>query len=136
DNPLGTIAIRFPNPFLVYLHDTPSKRIFARAHRQVSSGCVRVERPMELAGLLIEDGSDADAERAAQLMEAWETANFYLTRPIPILLGYWTADVAGDGSLLLRPDIYERDGRIARALAARPITAHSPLQCMEAGDPS
>lgn len=136
DNPLGTVAIRFPNPFLVYLHDTPSKRIFERARRQVSSGCVRVERPMELAGLLIEDGSDADTEHGAQLLEMGETANFYLTRPIPILLGYWTADVAGDGSLRFRPDIYERDGRIARALAERPITAHSPLPCMEAGDPS
>lgn len=135
-NPLGRIAIRFPNPFLVYLHDTPSKETFERPRRAVSSGCVRVEDPVELARLLIGDGSDTGAEHVARLLDEGETANFYLTRPVPILLGYWTADVAGDGSLRFRPDIYGRDARIARALAERPRSARSPLQCPDGGDPS
>ncbi|TVP90812.1 MAG: peptidoglycan-binding protein [Thioalkalivibrio sp.] len=141
ENPLGRLAIRFPNPFLVYLHDTPSKGIFERVRRQVSSGCVRVEHPVELARLLIEDGSDTDADQLKKILDDGETENFYLTRPIPILLAYWTADVAADGSLLFRPDTYGRDDRIARALAERalverPLTARSPLQCMNAGAPS
>jgi len=135
-NPLGRIAIRFPNPFLVYLHDTPSKEIFERARRAVSSGCVRVEHPMALARLLVDDGSDAGADEVGRLLDEGETSNFYLARPVPILLGYWTADVAADGSLLFRPDIYDRDGRVARALAEQPLTARSPFQCTNAGDPS
>lgn len=116
-NALGRVAIRFPNPFHVYLHDTPSQAIFQLADRGVSSGCVRVERPMELADLLIEDGSDAGPERAAGLAADGRTRDFYLARPIPILVAYWTADVGDDGRVVFRPDRYGRDPGIARALA-------------------
>ncbi len=135
-NALGRVAVRFPNPFHVYLHDTPSQRIFERPHRQVSSGCVRVERPMELVDLLIEDGSDAGPERAAELVAEGKTSNFYLTRPIPILVGYWTADVTDAGSVVFRPDIYAQDEAIARALREPAVTAQSPLHCGNAGDAS
>lgn len=135
-NALGRVAIRFPNPFHVYLHDTPSQRIFERPQRQVSSGCVRVERPMELVDLLIEDGSDAGPERAAELVAAGKTSNFYLTRPVPILVGYWTADVTADGNVVFRPDIYAQDEAIARALGENAVTAWSPRHCDAAGDPS
>lgn len=135
-NALGRVAIRFPNPFNVYLHDTPSQRIFERPQRQVSSGCVRVERPMELVDLLIEDGSDAGPERAAELVAEGKTRNFYLTRPVPILVGYWTADVTADGNVVFRPDIYAQDEAIARALEQRAVTAWSPRHCADPGDAS
>jgi len=135
-NALGRVAIRFPNPFHVYLHDTPSQRIFERPQRQVSSGCVRVERPMELVDLLIEDGSDAGPERAAELVAEGKTRNFYLTRPVPILVGYWTADVTADGNVVFRPDIYAQDEAIARALGQRAVTAQSPRHCADPGDAS
>jgi len=135
-NALGQVAIRFANPFHVYLHDTPSQGIFERARRQVSSGCVRVERPMELVDLLIEDGSDAGPERAAELVAKKKTENFYLTRPVPILIGYWTADVAADGSVVFRPDIYGRDDRIAEALSRPALEARLPFGCAEDGEPS
>lgn len=121
-NALGRVAFRFPNPFHVYLHDTPNQMIFERAHRQVSSGCVRVERPMELVDLLAEDGSEVDREHVAELQAAGGTRNFHLPRPIPIRIAYWTADVAADGSVSLRPDIYGRDPRIAQALS-EPVLA-------------
>lgn len=116
-NALGRVAIRFPNPFLVYLHDTPSQQGFAEDRRAFSSGCVRVERTMELVNLLIEEGSDAAAEHVAALVDSGRTTNLHLERPVPIRMAYWTADTADDGSLVFRPDIYDHDARIAQAFA-------------------
>lgn len=125
-NALGLVAIRFPNPFHVYLHDTPSQRHFAADRRAVSSGCVRVERPMELVDLLMADGSDAGAGHAGRLVAEHRTRNFHLARPVPILLAYWTADADADGNVRFRPDIYRSDERVARALAEQAMAAGSP----------
>jgi murein L,D-transpeptidase YcbB/YkuD len=129
-NALGRVAIRFPNPFHVYLHDTPSQRHFAADRRAVSSGCVRVERPMELVDLLMADGSDAGPGLAERLVAEKRTRNFHLDRPVPILLAYWTADVDSDGNIRFRPDIYRNDERVARALAEQTMAARSlPTLC-------
>ncbi|WP_296755067.1 L,D-transpeptidase family protein [Thioalkalivibrio sp.] len=126
DNALGRVAIRFPNPFLVYLHDTPSQRHFAADRRALSSGCVRVERPMELVDLLMADGSDAGPDHAGRLVAEDRTRNFHLARPVPILLAYWTVDADADGNVRFRPDIYRSDERVARALAEQTVAARSP----------
>ncbi|MFO8005672.1 murein L,D-transpeptidase, partial [Thioalkalivibrio sp.] len=125
ENALGRVAFRFPNPFHVYLHDTPSQGRFASDRRAVSSGCVRVERPLELVDLLIEDGSDAGPDHAERLVAGGQTRNFHLTRPIPILLAYWTADVDAQGNVRFRPDIYHSDQRLAKALAEQAMTARA-----------
>lgn len=125
-NALGRVAIRFPNPFYVYLHDTPSQRHFAADRRAVSSGCVRVERPMELVALLMADGSDAGPGHAERLVAGKRTQNFHLARPVPILLAYWTADADSDGNVRFRPDIYRSDERVARALAEQTVAARAP----------
>lgn len=130
ENALGRVAFRFPNPFHVYLHDTPSQWRFASDRRAVSSGCVRVERPMELVTLLLEDGSDAGSDDAAKLVAEQRTRNFHLTRSIPILLAYWTADVDAEGNVWFRPDIYRSDEPVARALAEQSVVARSmPTPC-------
>jgi murein L,D-transpeptidase YcbB/YkuD len=130
DNALGRVAIRFPNPFLVYLHDTPSQRHFAADRRAVSSGCVRVERPMELVDLLMAEGSDAGPGDAERLVDEARTQNFHLARPIPIILAYWTADADADGNVRFRPDIYRSDERVAAALAEQTLAARSlPPHC-------
>jgi murein L,D-transpeptidase YcbB/YkuD len=126
DNALGRVAIRFPNPFHVYLHDTPSQRHFAADRRAVSSGCVRVERPMELVDLLMADGSDAGPGHAERLVAENRTRSFHLARPVPILLAYWTADADADGNVRFRPDIYRSDERVAWALAEQTMAARSP----------
>ena len=126
DNALGRVAIRFPNPFHVYLHDTPSQRHFAAERRAVSSGCVRVERPMELVDLLMADGSDAGPGHAERLVAENRTRSFHLARPVPILLAYWTADADADGNVRFRPDIYRSDERVAWALAEQTMAARSP----------
>ncbi len=117
-NPLGQIAIRFSNPFSVYLHDTPSQHLFAKETRTLSSGCVRVERAMQLTDLLLEGASPAERQRFEELLASGKTRNMNLPRPVPILLAYWTAQVDDSGQLTFRPDIYGHDEKILAALNA------------------
>lgn len=115
-NPLGRVAIRFPNPFAVYLHDTPSQRLFASAQRTFSSGCVRVEGAMSLVDQFIAVASDYRPDYIDQVVASGRTGNIRLTTPIPLLMDYWTADLGEDGHVVLRPDIYRRDDKLAAAL--------------------
>lgn len=112
-NPLGQVAIRFPNPFSVYLHDTPSQQLFAKGPRAFSSGCVRVEAVMQLVDLLL---TPAERERVTSLLASGRTHEFRLSTPLPIILAYWTAEVDGAGQLLYAPDIYARDQALLAAL--------------------
>lgn len=115
-NPLGQVAIRFANPFSVYLHDTPSQQLFARESRTLSSGCVRVEKAMQLTDLLLTGASPAERRRIDEILASGETRNVNLPRPVPILLAYWTAQVDDSGRLNFRPDIYAHDAQILAAL--------------------
>ncbi|MCQ4347926.1 L,D-transpeptidase family protein [Pseudomonas stutzeri] len=120
-NPLGRVAIRFPNPFSVYLHDTPSQYLFDRLPRVFSSGCVRVEQVMRLLDFLLEEASPSQRARFEEQLASGVTRDFGLPRPMPILLAYWTAEADADGRLRFRPDIYRHDPRILAALdAVRP----------------
>ena len=112
-NPLGQVALRFPNPFSVYLHDTPSQQLFGKGPRAFSSGCVRVEAVMQLVDLLL---TPAERERMQSLLASGRTHEFRLSTPLPIILGYWTAEVDGAGQLLYAPDIYARDPALLAAL--------------------
>jgi len=114
---LGVVALRFPNPFSVYLHDTPNQQLFNKLPRVFSSGCVRVERVMQLLDHLLADASAAERERIAAIQASGETKNVNLARPPTILLAYWTTEVGDDGQLHFRPDIYQHDERILAALA-------------------
>jgi murein L,D-transpeptidase YcbB/YkuD len=114
-NPLGRIVLRFPNPYSVYLHDTPSQPLFAKGPRAFSSGCVRVEQPLALRDLLV---SPAEKARTDELLATDVTHEFRLTTPVPVLLGYWTVQVDSQGALLYAPDIYGRDPVLLKALGA------------------
>lgn len=113
-NALGKVAIRFANPFSVYLHDTPSQHLFGRATRTVSSGCVRVEDVQRLLELLAADETTAKTLAAAQASRRTRQVN--LATPIPVLLAYLTVEVDADGRLRFRPDSYGYDGQMAEAL--------------------
>lgn len=118
-NALGQVVIRFPNPFAVYLHDTPSKRLFDRNARSTSSGCVRVEGALELVALISADGGGPDEAAAKAILDSRRTRNVSLQRRVPIVVVYWTAGVDEDGSLAYRPDIYGLDAPIVQALGER-----------------
>ena len=120
-NPLGRIKLVFPNPHSVYMHDTPSKSAFDRDSRMFSHGCVRVEKPFELAALVLDDPTwTTDALRAAAANGT--TRTLVVRRPLPVLVLYWTAAVDPDGRVRFLPDVYERDPAVLRDLA-QPATA-------------
>ena len=122
DNALGRVKIMFPNSYLVYLHDTPSKALFEKEERTFSSGCMRVERPLELAELLLADPQKWSAQTIGEVVAAGETKTVRLPKPVPVLIMYWTIDPLGQGRTVFKRDPYGRDSRLAKALDA-PFTA-------------
>lgn len=120
DGALGEVVVRFDNPYAVYLHDTPHKELFGASRRATSSGCIRVENVHELAVLLLDDPVQWSRERLQEVIATRVTRKVELGRPVPILLGYWTAQVSPDGFIAFRPDIYHRDAPLLQALDAVP----------------
>jgi murein L,D-transpeptidase YcbB/YkuD len=118
DNALGKIKFMLPNPYAVYLHDTPSRRLFDRTERAFSSGCIRLQRPLELAALLLDDAANWNAQAIQAAIESGKTRTLPVKRQVPVLILYFTAQVGEDGALRFSPDLYGRDARVAAALRA------------------
>jgi murein L,D-transpeptidase YcbB/YkuD len=118
DNALGAVKINFPNPHLVYLHDTPSKSLFNETVRTFSSGCIRTERPLELAELLLADPARWNRAALDAAVAAGDTRTVRLAKKVPVLIIYWTADRDDDGGVVFKPDPYSRDARELAALDA------------------
>jgi murein L,D-transpeptidase YcbB/YkuD len=116
DNALGQVKFMFPNRHDVYLHDTPSKDLFEQPRRTFSSGCIRVERPLELAERLLADPDRWSQEAIHQVVAAGETRNVTLPRPIPVLLLYWTVSIDDRGLVRFSDDVYSRDAPVLQAL--------------------
>lgn len=117
-NALGRVKLMFPNPYFVYLHDTPSQALFERAARSFSSGCVRVEHALELTELVLNDQERWNQQSIAEVLASGETRNVTLKKSIPVLLTYWTAWVDPQGQTQFRRDIYGQDDKWAQALEA------------------
>ena len=115
DNALGRVKFMFPNQYMVYLHDTPSKGLFARAERAFSHGCIRTQNPFELATLLLED-QGWDRARVDEVVDSLENTRVDLEKPIAVLLLYWTAEADADGTVQFRRDVYNRDAPIIEGL--------------------
>jgi murein L,D-transpeptidase YcbB/YkuD len=116
-NAMGQVKFMFPNRYSVYLHDTPSRYLFEREARAFSAGCIRTERPFELAELLL-GPQGWDRARIQEVLDSGRLTNVVLETPMPVLLTYFTAGVDDEGTLFFFPDIYERDKRIADELSA------------------
>ena len=115
-NALGRVKFMFPNKHAVYIHDTPSKSLFAHNERTFSSGCIRVERPFELAELLLDDPERWDQQGIQQLLDSRRTQRVNLREPLPVLILYWTAEVDAEGRVHFRRDVYDRDAPVLDAL--------------------
>lgn len=113
---LGKAVIRFPNSYAVYLHDTPHQKLFDKSQRAFSSGCIRVERALELVGLLLADTPSWDEEAINSALAAGKTRNVTLAKRVPILLAYWTVDALSETQIAFKPDIYARDAAVLAAL--------------------
>jgi L,D-transpeptidase YcbB len=105
---LGQLMFEMQNRFDVYLHDTPSKNLFSRDDRRISHGCIRVEKPRELAALLLQQPIEA----IDQAIAAGSTTRTNLPAAVPVFVVYETAFADADGRLLFRPDVYGRDAEI------------------------
>lgn len=123
ENPLGRIKFMFPNPHHVYLHDTPERDLFDRTNRAFSSGCIRVENPLELAALLLRDGGGWSRARIEEALSRPGEQTIPLSRPVPVHLLYWTVWVESDGAVNFRPDVYGRDAVLDEALHRPPPIA-------------
>lgn len=121
-NALGRVKFMFPNQFSIYLHDTPHRELFAKAERDFSNGCVRVENPLDLAYVLLE-GQAADPKAA---FDGWLAAKtektVMLKQPVPVRIEYRTVFLDAAGHIQQRFDIYGRDAEVARALEAKGVT--------------
>ncbi len=120
DNALGLVKFLFPNHFSVYLHDTPSDRLFFREKRPLSHGCIRVENPMGLAQYVLKDQPQWTAPRITSAMNSGREQGVKLTSTLPVHIGYWTAWIQPDGTVLFTDDPYEIDTAHAAAIARRP----------------
>lgn len=116
DNSLGRVKIMFPNSHLVYLHDTPSKSLFDRDQRAFSSGCIRTEKPLDLVERLLDDPVQWNRSALDAAVATGTTRTIRLPKPVPVLILYWTVDRDDDGSIVFKPDPYDRDPRELAAL--------------------
>lgn len=115
---LGQVKFEFDNPFGVYLHDTPAKAAFDRSARLVSHGCVRLEKPRDLAAQLLQGQPGWSADTLAAAIDSGDTQRVALDRPMPVYLFYWTAYAGPDGRMMFYPDAYGWDDELLRKVAA------------------
>ena len=118
NNALGRVKFIFPNDHFVFLHDTPSRQLFDRADRTFSSGCIRVDKPLELAELVLRDPEKWNQETIQAVLDSKKTKTVFLPEPLTVMLLYWTAFVDADGVIHLLRDVYDRDRGILNALEA------------------
>ncbi|GAP43562.1 murein L,D-transpeptidase YcbB/YkuD [Lentimicrobium saccharophilum] len=115
-NALGKVKFMFPNKHNIYLHDTPSRNLFARDERTFSSGCIRIEKPYDLALILMSDMEGWTPERIRQAMDAGIEKTVVLKNPAGVYLTYLTAWGTKAGVIHYRTDIYNRDAEMLKAL--------------------
>jgi murein L,D-transpeptidase YcbB/YkuD len=122
DNALGSVKFLFPNKYSIYMHDTPSRKLFARDRRDYSHGCVRLENPAGFAHLLLSLQNNDPVGTFERLRdrggERWVT----IEEQIPVYVTYRTAWLDSDGVRHFRADVYERDRDVVAAMTAAGVS--------------
>lgn len=113
NNALGQMKLVMPNPYSVYMHDTPNKQLFDEQVRAFSHGCVRTDDAISYAATLLE--GVMTRERVDEIVASGVTTTINLSKPLPVYVAYFTATANPAGGVEIHPDIYDRDGRIAVA---------------------
>jgi L,D-transpeptidase YcbB len=118
NNSLGIIKFNFPNKYSVYLHDTNHRSAFGRDGRDLSSGCVRVNDPLQLAKSLFEldNNTNMTSKKINELIENGKTTSIRIKNPIYVHQFYWTVSVDEDGEIKYNDDIYNLDVPLYKAL--------------------
>jgi len=115
-NALGSVKFLFPNSYNVYMHDTPATELFSKSRRDFSHGCIRLERPADLAAWVLRDNPGWTPERIHAAMDGTSPVQVNLTHPIPVLIVYATVVVLEDGLVHFYDDIYGHDAALEKAL--------------------
>ncbi|HMH16307.1 MAG TPA: L,D-transpeptidase family protein [Edaphobacter sp.] len=121
-NSLGLVKFIFPNQYDIYLHSTPAVSLFDRSRRDFSHGCIRVQKPEDLAAwVLATQGGDWDLEKVQAAMNSGpDNHTVSLKQPLPIVIFYATAWVEEDGDVHFFDDIYGYDAEMDKVLAKGP----------------
>ena len=109
DNSLGNVKFLFPNDYSIFLHDTPKRDLFNESKRALSSGCIRVEKPLLLAKHILGKQQSWNEQAINERVGQRKNTYIRLNDPVPVYLMYWTAWVSKDGQVQFRDDIYGRD---------------------------
>jgi len=117
-NPLGQIKFICPNPFYIYLHDTPETEKFSETWRAFSAGCNRVENPLEFAAILLDNKTKWNLANIKRSVDSGKTRTIFLQRKIPVMFLYVTVLPHEDGMIYFRDDIYGRDEAVINGLNA------------------
>ncbi|MCE7070576.1 L,D-transpeptidase family protein [Dyadobacter sp. CY327] len=117
-NSLGLVKFLFPNSYNIYLHDTPSKNLFAESQRAFSHGCIRLSEPKKLAEFLLRSDSTWTTDKITIAMNSGKEKYVRLrgSNEIPVFIGYFTAWVDHNGKVNFRKDIYGHDQKMAERL--------------------
>jgi len=115
-NSLGRLKFNMPNNYDVYLHDTPAKSLFEQSFRAFSHGCIRLEKPLDLALYVLRDQPQWTRAAIESAIDSGTEQTIRLTTPQPVYVLYWTAWVGDDGDMEFHRDHYERDAALAVAL--------------------
>ena len=115
-NSLGLVKFLFPNSNNIYLHDSPAKSLFDRSHRAFSHGCIRVQKPQELANKIMEDDKEWTPEKIDSTMHGGKEVWYTLKERIPVYIGYFTAWVDDQNQIHFYDDVYKRDKRLAELI--------------------
>jgi murein L,D-transpeptidase YcbB/YkuD len=118
-NAMGSVKFVMPNPDSIYLHSTAAPSLFKRVRRDLSHGCIRVERPFELAQFVLAGQPEWSVARIEQAMAPGASQTASLDVPVPVQLLYATALSDADGEAIFAHDIYQRDSALHLALKAR-----------------
>ncbi len=116
NNSLGLIKFLFPNNNNIYLHDTPSKNLFKEETRAFSHGCIRLEKPVELANLILKEEPNWTSEKIEEAMHTNKESWYALRTKIPVYIGYFTSWVDSQGKINFYKDIYKNDDRLMEML--------------------
>ena len=115
-NSLGKVKFLFPNAFDIYFHDTPAKSLFDNDSRAYSHGCIRVSEPQKLAEYLLLNQKGWDSKKIAEAMNAGKEKSVAVSKPVTVIITYYTAWIGENGQLNFRNDIYDHDAAMAKQL--------------------
>lgn len=119
-NALGQVKIMFPNKHNVYLHDTPTRGLFAQRQRAFSSGCLRTENPLDLSAWLLAETPNWTRERIDTVVATGKETRVNLQTSVLVHILYFTVENEGEFGVRYLDDIYDRDAKVLAGLKSKP----------------